>query len=389
MSTLSSKLRARIAALLAASAATAALVSCGSRTGLFGPDDCPDCAADASSDAPTPVDGRVPCVPGRFTFDLALTQLMFVIDRSGSMAFDLMGRGPTGIPEDEKRWRVLQRGLAGTITAFDQQISMGASFFPDAFANCPEANRSSELACQTSNSVAITPGRGNAQRILRVFDDTAPCGGTPTADAVHTAAQTLTVSRSIARTIVLATDGAPNCNAQLDPATCVCTSPPSQATCNTIGQRGRYSCLDDTRTIETIRTVANVQKIPVYVIGIGSTERPEFLQVLDDMAVAGGRPRATTPRHYSVQSPEDLNVALATIRDSVTKCTYLSPSSPKDPNAVTVEINGVTIPRDQTKANGWDWIDQSFGELAFFGDACKKAQTGTASIVAGVVRCEP
>jgi hypothetical protein len=40
--------------------------------------------------------------------------------------------------------------------------------------------------------------------------------------------------------------------------------------------------------------------------------------------------------------------------------------------------------------NGWDWVDQAFGTLAFFGPACLAASGGTttASSVTGVVRCD-
>jgi hypothetical protein len=363
----------------------ALLVSCGSRTGLFGPD-VPDLAAlDASSGArDASTDGPVPCTPGRFGFELALTQLMFVIDRSGSMAFDLQGRGGDGtrIPEENKRWRILQRGLERTITTFDQQISMGAKFFPEVL-NDRELG-DSELACRTDTGVAIAPGRGNATRIISTFDTSQPRGGTPTSEAVRIAAQYLSSSRSVARTIVLATDGAPNCNGELDSQTCICTS---VRPCR--NRAGRFSCLDDDRTIKAIRDVSEGQRIPVYVIGIGSTEQPEFLDVLDEMAIAGGRPRPTAPRHYNVQSASDLNAALESIRDSVAKCTYLTPSSPTNPNSIAVEINGVVIPRDQTKRNGWDWVDQAFGELAFFGESCQKAQGATTtSAVAGSVSCE-
>ena len=136
-----------------------------------------------------------------------------------------------------------------------------------------------------------------------------------------------------------------------------------------------------------MRDVFENQKIPVYVIGIGSTERPEFLKVLDDMAVAGGRPRATTPRHYNVQSSAELKTALQSIGDSIAKCTYLTPSSPTDPNAISVEIDGKPIQRDPTHTNGWDWVDQAFGTLAFFGTSCTIASTGTPQIT-GVVSCQ-
>ena len=180
------------------------------------------------------------------------------------------------------------------------------------------------------------------------------------------------------------TDGEPNCNGALDENTCTCTNQSGICVGN---DRFRFSCLDDTRTIETIRQVAEVQKIPVYVIGMGNTFRPEYLAVLEDMAIAGGRPRPTKPRYYSVQTSAEMTQAFTSIRDSIAKCTYLTPSSPVDPDAISVEIDGVTILRDQTRQNGWDWVDQSFGEMAFFGTACDRAQTGAAKVT-GVVSCE-
>ena len=379
-----SSLRSRLGSALIAGGVTIAMVSCGSRTGLFGPEPgffSGDAAADGGPDAAP--DGAVPCLPGRFTFELALTQLMFVVDRSGSMAFTL--EGLRDAPRHLWRWSILQNALRRTITDFDGQIAMGAKFFPEILSQSDLA--SSERSCRTDTGVGIAPARGNAQSILDVFDLSDPLGGTPTAEAIRSAATFLTQTRSIARTIVVATDGAPNCNGDLDALTCVCTN---TVDCDSNPSRGRYSCLDDGRTIATIRDTADNQKIPVYVIGIGGLERPEFLEVLDRMAIAGGRPRQGATRHYNVQSENELTAALETIRDSVAKCTYLTPSAPNDPDKITVEIDGVFVPRDQTKTHGWDWVDQSFGALAFFGDSCALAQGagGPPAVVTGVVTCD-
>lgn len=365
-----------------AAVAFLSVVSCGSRTGLFGPDGqgvLPDGSLpDAFPDGP--IDGAVPCVPGRFDMELATAQLMFVIDRSRSMEFYL--NRDLEAPPGQRRWDLLRSALADTIVPFDQQLAMGAKFFPEPMTE--EESQQIERACATDTGVGIAPKRGNAQSILSVFDTTVPLGGTPTAEAVRLAAQFLAGSRGVSRTLVLATDGAPNCNEDLDNLRCTCTTP--NVDCS-VDPRYRYNCLDDTRTIATIREIADVQKVPVYVIGIGSLGRPAFLKVLDDMAVAGGRPRPTEPRHYNVQTASELSSALTTIRDSVAKCTYLTPSSPNDPNAISIEIDGVTIFRDPTRKDGWDWVDQSYGELAFFGAACERAQTGAAKVT-GVVSCE-
>lgn len=381
------RLGPRVATALIVGGFALMAASCGSRTGLFGPELVPlDRDAMAVVDADDGEAGRVRCIPGRFTLELALTQLMFVLDRSGSMKFTLDGRSDQSVEREEWRWTILQNALRKTITAFDQQIAMGAKFFPETLAN--DNATSAERSCRTDTDVGLLPARGNASKIIDAFDLSEPRGGTPTSEAMRIASEFLTNQRSVARTLVLATDGAPNCNGtdDIDPATCVCTS---LVDCSATPERGRYSCLDDTRTIETIRRISEVQKIPVYVIGIGGLERPEFLQVLDEMAVAGGRPRPTTPRHYSAQSEDDLTEALGTIRDSAAKCTYVTPSAPDEADRITVTIDGTTIRRDETETNGWNWVDKSFGWLAFFGDACLAAQNAaTASSVNADIACD-
>jgi hypothetical protein len=370
-----------------------AVASCGSRTGLFGADALGTLPDDGSfpeggpfTDAPT--DGPVKCTPGRFTFDLATAQLMFVIDRSGSMAFSLDGRQPDRFgnlpPGVLSRWDTLRDALFQTITPFDNALAMGAKFYPE---ESPPGPAPADEACRTDVGVGIAPARGNVKDIINVFDTTDPNGGTPTSEAIRLAAQYIAGTRSVARTMIVATDGAPNCNGDLDPQRCTCTS--VTGNCATAAG-GEFNCLDDTRSINVVRDVFQNMKIPVYVIGIGSTERPEFLKVLDDMAVAGGRPRPTMPRHYNVQTSAELKSALGTISDSIAKCTYLTPSAPTDPNAISVEINGQSIARDPTHTNGWDWVDQAFGTLAFFGPACAAASGGTttASQITGVVRCD-
>ncbi len=370
-------------------AASIAASACGSRTGLFGDAELANLPDSSFQDARVDArpDGSVQCSPGRFTFELATAQLMFVVDRSGSMAFSLDGQRPNRNgdlpPGVLSRWATLRDALSQTITPFDTTLAMGAKFFPEELAGDPTAPAPADEACRTDLGVGIAPARGRAAEIISVFNTTRPVGGTPTSEAIRLAAEHLAGARSVARTMIVATDGAPNCNANLDPSRCVCTS--ITGNCTT-ASGGEYNCLDDDRTVRVVRDVFESQKIPVYVVGIGSTERPEFLDVLDQMAIAGGRPRATSPRHYNAQSAVELRDALQSIGESIAKCTYLTPSSPTDPNAISVDIAGARIPRDATHVNGWDWVDQAFGTLAFFGPACAAASTGAPAIT-GIVRC--
>jgi hypothetical protein len=371
-----------MAVLAATVASVLGSASCGSRTGLFGTgpgaDDGGGGSGSGSADAQP--DGATPCVPGKFDFELAVGQVTFVLDRSGSMAFGLRGEDPVP-PGQLSRWETLRESLAQTITGFDQQLAMGAKFFPE---NVSDPFAPASEACRVETGVGITPALGRAQDILNVFDTTAPVGGTPTAAALREAAQSLSDRRAVARTMILATDGAPNCNGELDARTCTCTT--RNDDCAGVPE-GEYSCLDDEATVGVITDIFQNRKIPVFVIGIGGGERPDFIQVLDRMAIAGGRPRAGTPKHFNVQTATEMKDAFATIRDSIAKCTYLTPSAPTDPNAISVEIGGVRIGRDLTHQNGWDWVDQVYGVIALFGSACDQAGAPTAT-VGGTVTCD-
>jgi hypothetical protein len=375
--------RRRAATFTASALAVASLSigACGSRTGLFGADGAGVTVnVDASVSLDASLDGPTPCIPGRFSFEVARPQVMFVIDRSGSMSFTLDGQ-ETVPPGEQSRWDLLHDALEETVLPLDRQLATGAKFFPEV---APDGSLDvPEISCRTDDALGLAPDIGNMRTVLNVFRATRPRGGTPTAEAIRIAAEQLAARRGVARYIVVATDGAPNCNGDLNGRNCVCTTPRSTCSAN---DRGRFSCLDDVRAIDAVRESADVRKIPVFVIGLGSTERPEFLRVLDDMAVAGGRPRANAPRHYNVQRASELSSALVAIRDSISKCTFLTPSSPEDPDAIAVEIDGAIVKRDPTRRDGWDWVDQAYGELAFFGDACERAQRGTAK-VGGVVSC--
>jgi hypothetical protein len=364
--------------------AIGAVASCGARTPLIEPETFEDTTSpdanpiDAAKDAPQDDVTDAPiCVPGRFVFELAAAQLMFVIDRSGSMALDLSGNPARLAPS---RWSTLETGLRQTIVPFSAQLAMGAKFFPEPSLSSQDAVAS----CRSDPGVAIAPARNNASAILDVFTKTSPNGGTPTSEAVRLAAEYVAKQRTVARAIVLATDGAPNCNGTLNRRTCVCTS--SDKTSCTTRFDGQYECLDDVRTVSVIDDIFSQRQIPVYVVGIGGSEAPEYLATLDAMAVAGGRPKAVSPKYYDVQTPAEMSLALASIRDSVSRCTYLTPSVPTDPNAISIEINGVPVPRDPTHAEGWDWVDQTYGVVGFFGTACTTAGAGNAN-VGGVVAC--
>ncbi len=356
-------------------AASLALVGCGAKTGLridHYPDDAGLDAArarDAASDATDASDApdALTCVAGHFTLVRGTVEVMFVIDRSGSM-----GQNLDGSTSPPRRWDVLHDALAMTLPPFEDSLAMGAYAFPRRF------DGSLTRSCQVARAIDVESALHNASGVLSVLTGSDPFGATPTAAALDFVGTTLMPRVTIdhSATIVLSTDGGPNCNVELNPSTCECTgrNPMGMPTCDGMPTE----CLDDARAASTIAALA-AHGIATFVVGLDGDAEPAERMALDEMARAGGRPNTTPgePAYYSARRPEQVRAALGTIERSITRCTLRSPSRPDDPDAIAVAIDGVTIPRDRTHLSGWDWGDMSFAQITFFGAACDRVAGST------------
>jgi hypothetical protein len=342
---------------LASFAVLVGVASCGARTGLLAPQRVGDDALDAS------LDSAVGCTPGAVTLSAAEPEVMFVLDRSGSMK--------TAFSGTQSRWQVLTSALATTLPSVDGTMAIGALLFPSG---------SSMDDCSLPGAANLAPALDHVQPLLTILESTAPGGATPTAAAVEAASALMLEVRAAttARALVLATDGAPNCNAALDANTCTCAS----------GGNCRHNsdqCLDDTRTVARIAAVA-AQGIPTYVIGIANSGDGVFSSVLDAMAVAGGRPLTSgSTSYYPALSQSDLETAISTIRDQVGACTYLTTSVPSASGTITLTFDGQTLPYDPGGTSGWSWSSESNGEILLLGATCAAvAGSATGTLVANV-----
>lgn len=319
-----------------------------------------DAGIDAGIDAGC-LDRPVPMTP-------AFPTVMLVIDRSGSMVDNLDG---TDAGMGASRWEILQRSLSTVLPPLDQQLALGAIIYP----------AENTLRCDLPSGSDLVPARGNVNPLLDLMRRTSPTGGTPTAAVLGIASQTLlnTPTASSARALVLATDGAPNCNTALNPSTCVCTSPPTTPGVNCGSDT---LCLDDTQTINTITATFRDERIPTYVIGIGS-QLNQWAGPLDRMAVAGGAPRMGTPRYYSVANQNELTDAFTRITAQLTRCTFLvNGVGPNEP--LTVRVNGVDVAQGP---NGWEWTNVARTELVLHGVSCDQVAMG--STASALVECAP
>ena len=381
----------RAAALLALALA---LGACGSKTGLRVDEraDAPDVpdAMDVPAepdvaeepdvlDVPQEPEAPPVCVPTRTGLTRSSAEVAFVFDRSGSMGFALDGTTPLG--GTPSRWTVLRNALATALPPVERTLAVGAKFFPRVFD--PGTNPGTTETCATLPGLDLAPALGATAAIVRVFDDTDPFGPTPTFGALDATLRALRARprRGVSRAIVLATDGGPNCNFT-PPPVCRCTS----TSCAMTRPDWMVNCLDQNRTVELLREAAqpaspDAQAIPVFVLGIDEpiTRGADFRDVLEAMAVAGGRPRMEPgrPSYYSIRRPEDLTAALDTVLRAVNRCTFVTATRPDDPAAVDVEVDGIPVPHDPTRTNGWDWTNAMDGEISFFGSACMQVSAET------------
>jgi hypothetical protein len=358
----------------------AAATGCGSRTELFlgdvtGTGATPDASvtdASAPNDAGDDADAAsVACTPGTFPLSTAIPAIMFVLDRSGSMD-DKFG-------QDGTRWQTLTNALSSTLPPVNATMEIGALLFPTA-----GATDGNGMTCAVGTGADLAPAIDHVPALLTLLTETTPGGGTPTFGALGVAAGVLRGIRAAttARAIVLATDGAPNCNDSLDPQTCTCAGTGQQACLN-----DALECLDNVRTVQSIASYA-AEGLPTYVIGIQDATDIEFTQVLNAMAVAGGRPQTgASTSYYAATSGADLATALVTIRNQVGGCTFLTTSVPGDEGTITVTLDGAVIPYDPTGKTGWSWGDESNGQIVLAGSTCAAAVASTTSTLVAQVGC--
>jgi hypothetical protein len=229
-------------------------------------------------------------------------------------------------------------------------------------------------SCTTPTTVDLSPTTSSANRLLALFDATPPLGGTPTADALTVASRHLLELRTAtsARAMILATDGAPNCNPALQNRFCTCTSTPiTNPNCD-----APTHCLDDVRTVQSLAGLFR-GGLPTYVIGLGS-QLNMFAATLDQMALAGGVPRmGAGPRYYPANNQAELTTAFQRITSQLTRCTFLLNGLGANDTFV-VDVGGAAVAEGP---GGWEWLDRGNGELALRGVACDAAANGATARV--------
>jgi hypothetical protein len=320
--------------------------------------------ADADGDADAPWDGTPPpddggrpefgdyheevCDEEGFEIARIIPDMLIVLDRSNSMEID-------------RHWNPVREAIYAVTGAMDRQIWFGLMVFPNA--QDPGACvGSSTNQCAPAVGTLVPCAEGNFRAIRDTLGLMVTCGGTPTAETLEAAKSYLQMLSPVTGHppfILLATDGAPNCNAELPGASCTCTGAP--------GSCASYSsnCLDDARTYAVISELRAVG-IQTFVVGIAVSA---WRTVLDEMALRGG-----TGAAFMAEDAASIRTAFEDIAGAIASCEFdmRSPSPSADPGLVNFYFDGEAVPRDRDGPcdNGWAWMDEEHTRIQFCGTYC-------------------
>lgn len=316
--------------------------------------------------------------------------LYFVVDRSGSMDQTLPDTQQT-------KFYATRYAIAEALKAIGHRVRYGAAVFPVSGGEIEGCAPGVQVFETRDGDPPTYAAAGELGPILNGLMVTlakfGPTGGTPTASTLAALYPTLTALPG-KTFVVLATDGAPNCNANAVCSATGCqhtiegTSVNGKSCTDTFNccdpalvPGGQLYCVDDDATEAAVIALAQAG-IDTYVIGMPGTEY--YGDVLDRLALAGNTARPGPPYYYSTESNADLIQSLFEIGIQVAvSCTVNLGQEPPDPALVNVYFDTALVGQDDT--DGWAWIDSTTIEIR--GAACDQLKSGNVLQVQVVSGC--
>ena len=344
-----------------------------------------------SSGACSTLVGLAECGGTRVEATLAPVNVLLVVDKSGSMTDQ-----PHGFALD--KWSAMKEALGAAVSSAPESVRFGLLTYPDAGAFTIPLDCDGELCCavpEGGDAINVAVGRQSAEAIGSALAQTSPGGGTPTASALARALAyfTLGEGRELEgeRYVLLATDGGPNCNADLSCDASSCTpNLDGAAQCagvNCCEGAGEF-CLDDEAVVAAIEELS-AAGIFTFVVGIPGTEN--YTPSLDAFARAGGVPRVGADHDYFAVSAASGVSGLTGVLKSITtellrSCEIALTDPPAQTSLVNVAIDCEVLPKDGK--SGWDFDDaEAPTSLIISGPACDEIKAHGARRVNVVYGC--
>jgi hypothetical protein len=313
----------------------------------------------------------------------------FVLDGSGSMR---------DVFEDTSRSKLLSAKLAIRDLLFEigHRVRYGAAVFPDTKSGESCALGTQVFPATEGDSLFCHAGKTGPvlRRLLDSISFRDAEGGTPIAETLARLAPTLsTLGTRVS--VVLITDGAPNCNlgASCSPEACIANVEQhllGELVCGrdldccdpTQVKNASLNCIDSEQTIRVVADLAD-NGIRTFVVGMPGSEA--FVSVLDGLAEAGQTAREDQEsKYYSVREGADLSKSLFAIGSEVSLSCQLSlASAPPDPDLLNLYFDSDPVELDGE--NGWSYSGDSLIEL--HGRSCDVLKSGAVTEVQVVAGC--
>lgn len=345
-------------------------------------------SSEASATTPTSAEGTAtgtasePTAGDSTTFDpldcgeavvnipIVTPSVMLVLDKSGSMVSD-----PSGFWDHDNdpatptitRWQSLFEVVDLIVNNFNGSMLLGAVLFPAKTAT----SAYSEAACVVNANADVPIAAMNAAAILGAIpppDSTSDNmkGGTPTTKGIKTALKELeNAPADQPKFMILVTDGAANCQEMAPDAPTL------------------FEMYDEDVAPTLAEAFAN--GIPTYVVGIAISKEmsnvakdgnPDSIVPYDKMnevAIAGGVPRAGDDKFYATNNQEELQAALEMISMQILSCVIDLSPLPKYPDYVEVTPYGKKQVADCATEDGWHYLPQQNPDDPLQVELCGKA----------------
>jgi hypothetical protein len=308
-------------------------------------------------------------------------RILFVVDRSGSMGFTATGfAGQTKIS-------ALRTAVAQVTTSLASSVTFGLFAYPN-----PTIS-GGDIPSACSAGVQLHAVGAGAAAINASLSGLQPQGGTPTAQSVLAARTVLPTLVADGRPIavVLATDGAPNCETtETQKVACQCTSHDNGETNQACS---RFNCLDAVNSANAVAQIAALG-VQTHVVGLRGTDEntfdsnndgvSDFTDALNSMAIAGQAPLPGTVKFHEATSPAALAAALDAITHRILACKITVDANLNTASSVRVTLGDDVLAQDIRHVDGWDITGPNTIEL--FGASCDTATASGDTVV--VTRCE-
>lgn len=307
--------------------------------------------------------------------------IYFVLDRSGSMAAS-------------DKWNQVRVTIGKIMRSLGPRAKFGAAMFPG-LASSDICAPGAEILSVRAGDAPSSGVDGPTTTALLAATRVLPNGGTPTGATLEVVRSRLASAPGKVY-VILATDGAPNCNENAKCGFDSCQvnieevpGCPKEGPLNCCEDPNGNpeNCNDESATLDAIDSLATTGR-PVYVVGLPGAD--PYANLLDRMAVAGGTALPTSPRYFAVNAASEpvMLAALKKIAAKITAtCTFELQQAPQSATNVNVYLDDVVLPYEPV--DGWTITDRT---VTLVGDACARVQNGDVldvRIIDGCPRIEP